>query len=640
MSSFVRSLYHFADRLADLPADVSSTTRARTRALVVWTVFSVPLGVGLILFSESISVLSPTAIGLFIGCAGMGLALRHMRVTQKLNQASMIFVFSALFGLGAASWVEPTPNMVPLIFLAVTPVYFGLIADWKQCLKYTIGLFFFFAGLAAWVAYRGGIDNDTIVNVMACALAAIGGGLSTTAYAYTTARASKKLRKQKDEIVSLAFRDSLTGIYNRRAFNDHISHPAAKNREHTIIVVDLDNFKAINDKFGQEVGDEVLSELARRLVDQTPKSAKSYRVGGDEFAMILHDRPAEPEDFAKSISEAVSGTYLTSGGALAVRISVGIAYAAAGDGDLKRLYYQADTALFEAKKSNRSGWAAYTDALGEKKRRRTRLSDLLRTAIHTSSIDVAFQPQLRVTPRTIIGYEALARWETDEFGTISPSEFVAIADEAGLINRLDRCVFVKALHLAKTWLREDQKLGVNVSGKTLLSPGFIEFVKETIEASNFEFNQIQIEITETEIIESKEAAKTLCNQLRRLGVSIALDDFGTGYSSLSYLSSLPINTLKIDKSFVQASHQGSNLKIIKSIVGLASSLGIELMVEGVEELHHLRTIERLGCNAVQGFYFSRPLSPKQCIEFERQYPSETGPSAGPSTLEAYAPRSA
>ncbi|MEL7113785.1 MAG: EAL domain-containing protein, partial [Pseudomonadota bacterium] len=302
-----------------------------------------------------------------------------------------------------------------------------------------------------------------------------------------------------------------------------------------------------------------------------------------------------------------------------------IAFADRSVRDLKRLYYQADTALFEAKKNSKPGWAAYTDALGERKRRRTQLSDLLKSTIQTASIDVAFQPQLRISPRKIIGYEALARWETLEFGAISPSEFIAIADEAGLINRLDRCVFVKALALAETWLRDDQKLAVNVSGKTLLSAGFITFVRDAISKSNLDFSQIQIEITETEIIESKEAAKDLCSELRRLGVSIALDDFGTGFSSLSYLSSLPINTLKIDKSFVQASHQGSNLKIIKSIVGLASSLGIELMVEGVEELHHLRTIERLGCNAVQGFYFSRPLSPKQCVAFERQYPIDIEP---------------
>ena len=640
MSSFVRSLYHFADRLADLPADVSSTTRARTRALVVWTIFSVPIGVGLIIFSQNISVASPTSIGLIIGCTGMALSIRHMRVTHNLNQASLIFVFSALFGLGAASWVVETPNMVALIFLAVTPVYFGLIADWKQCLKYTVGLSVFFMGLAAWVEYRGFVDTSTIMILIACGFASVGAGLSTTAYAYTTARASKKLLKQKDEIVSLAFRDSLTGIYNRRAFNDHINHPAAKHHEHTIVVVDLDNFKAINDKFGHEVGDEVLSELARRLLSETPKSAKSYRVGGDEFAMILHERPQEPEVFARALSEAASGTYTTSGGALAVKISVGIAYAAAGDGNLKRLYYQADTALFEAKKSNTPGWAAYTEALGERKRRRTQLSDLLKTAIQTSSINVAFQPQVRVSPQSIIGYEALARWQTTEFGPISPSEFIAIAEEAGLINRLDRCVFVNALALAETWLRDDQKLAVNVSGKTLLSSGFVDFVRGAIEASALNLSQIQIEITETEIIESKEAAKELCSDLRSLGVSIALDDFGTGYSSLSYLSSLPINTLKIDKSFVQASHQGSNLKIIKSIVGLAKSLGIELMVEGVEELHHLRTMERLGCNFVQGYYFSRPLTPKQCIEFERQYSIEGGHDARAPDIEPIARHSA
>ncbi|MHA7899642.1 MAG: putative bifunctional diguanylate cyclase/phosphodiesterase [Henriciella sp.] len=619
MSSFVRSIYHFADRLADLPADVSSTTRARTRALVVWTVFSVPLGVSLILASQDLTLTSPTSIGLIIGCLGMALAIRHMRVTQNLDQASLIFVLSAVFGLGAAAWVVSSPNLVPLIFLAVTPVYFGLIADWKQCLKYTLVLTGFYCGLAGWIGYKGVATPDTIMSIFACALAAIGGGLSTTAYAYTTARASRKLLKQKDEIVSLAFRDSLTGIYNRRAFNDHISNRCSPDRDHTIAVVDLDSFKAVNDQFGHEIGDEVLSELAKRLTDVTPEGAKSYRVGGDEFALILHEMDTTPSDFAQQVCEHATGMYQTSVGRLRVRVSVGIAQASAGQNDLKRLYYQADTALFEAKKRMGSDWAEYTPELGEHKRRRTRLSELLKTSIDDASIDVVFQPQLQLKPQSVIGYEALARWTTEEYGHISPSEFVAIADEAGLINRLDRCVFLKAIKLAEAWLRDDQKLAVNVSGKTLLSPGFLTFVCEGIERSSLSYQQIQIEITETEIIESQDAAKEICNQLRQVGISIALDDFGTGYSSLSYLSTLPINTLKIDKSFVQASHQGSNLKIIKSIVGLAKSLGIELLIEGIEEIHHLRIIQRLGCNLVQGYYFSRPIPPEACVEFERQH---------------------
>lgn len=623
MSSIVRSLYHFADRLAKLPLDVNSTTRSRTRALVIWTIFAVPIGVTLIAVSQDLRVTSPATFGLIFGSLGMALAIRHMRVTQRLNEASLIFVFSALFGLGAASWVADTPNLVPLIFLAVTPVYFGLIADWKQCLKYTLSLTLFYMLLALWISSKGSADPQLIMSILACSLAAVGGGLSTTAYAYTTARASAKLKLQKNEIVSLAFKDSLTGIYNRRAFNDHISNSDTVAATHTIAVVDLDCFKAVNDRYGHEVGDEVLSELANRLVSAAPKGANAYRVGGDEFAIIAAADTLHATVFAEALIKTVSGQYATSAGSLPVKISVGISQTADETPDLKRLYYQADTALFEAKKDAGPEWAEYTDELGQQKRRRTRLSELLKTAIKDSSITVAFQPQLQINPQTVIGYEALARWTTIEFGQIYPSEFVAIADEAGLINGLDRCVFQKALLLGAEWLREDQKIAVNISGKTLLSEDFLEFVHAAITTSKFSFDQVQIEITETEIIQSKAAAMAVCDRLRAFGVSIALDDFGTGYSSLSYLSSLPVNTLKIDKSFVQACHQESNLKIIKSIVGLANSLGIELMVEGVEEIQHLKTIERLGCNAVQGFYFSKPLSPEKCIDFERKHAAQS-----------------
>ncbi|MEL6667182.1 MAG: EAL domain-containing protein, partial [Pseudomonadota bacterium] len=203
-------------------------------------------------------------------------------------------------------------------------------------------------------------------------------------------------------------------------------------------------------------------------------------------------------------------------------------------------------------------------------------------------------------------------------------EFVPLAERANLITQLDQSVFKKAILLAQTWLKPSQKVAINVSGRTLLSEGFVDFVEEAIAQSSLQTWQVQIEITETEIIENEEVAVSICRQLRDLGFSITLDDFGTGFSSLSYLSMLPVNALKIDRSFVQHCDGDSNLKILKSIIGLARSLGLNVVVEGVEQESQLSVVRDLGCRHVQGFYFSRPISPEDCAALNRH---ETPPPA-------------
>lgn len=614
MSGIIRFVYRLVDRIAELPSGTSSAMRARSRALIIWTLVSIPSGGILIFASQDLTLTSPTSLGLLVGIFGMLSSIHHLRVTKKVDQASLIFVFSALIGLGAGAWFVHEPTLVPLIFLAVTPVYFGLIANWTQCLKYTLSLFAYFVLLALWVGFNGGGGTDLTMNLHACALAALGGGFSTTAYSYTVSRATKKLMRQRDEIVSLAFNDTLTGSLNRRAFNDALSQAQPAGSSPYIAMIDLDKFKSINERYGHEVGDEVLVELVLRMKAATPENAKMYRVGGDEFGIIAHGDRDAAQRTAQDICASFQATFSTTAGYVPIKVSVGVSSCDSPDPDLKKIFFEANTALVEAKKHPGSHWAEYCDTLGERKRRGTRLSELLKSDIQSGSIGIAFQPQFEIKHNSVIGFEALARWNTDEFGAISPGEFIAIANEGGLINGLDRAIFQKAVSSVAGWLTTDQKIAINVSGKTLLSVDFVEYVQHVISGSSLRYNQLQIEITETEIIENKADAQATCDKLRRLGISIALDDFGTGYSSLSYLSSLPINMLKVDKSFVQACHRESNLKIIKSIVGLAQSLGMDLMIEGVERDWQLETIKKLGCHNVQGFYFSRPLTAEKCLE--------------------------
>lgn len=612
MAGFMKSTLKLADRIALVESGASMAKRSRIRALVIWTFLAVPIGITLILFAQGFNLASPSAICVLIGGSGMFFAIHRLRVTKDLEQASTIFILSAVIGLGGSAWIDRDPSLVSLIFLAATPVYFGLIVRWQKCLFYTSSLVTYYMLLALWVSFNPEIENTSVLNIVACGFAALGVGLSTTAYANTTERAARKVRLQAEEISAIAYCDPLTGIANRRAFKDVIQAPSLSQEISALAVIDLDAFKPINDTYGHEVGDEVLLELAARLSSIALSSSKVYRLGGDEFVFIADTDFVDCDELGTAICKACQSAFQTQAGPLSVDISVGVAAVREDAPSLLQTFREADLALYEAKRSKGTGWTNYCQGLGAITDRNNKLTELLKRDLDQHDLSVAFQPQYDILNNRIIGFEALARWTIDEFGRISPGEFVPLAERANLITQLDQSVFQKAVTLAEKWLKPSQKIAINVSGQTLLSEGFVGFVETVISESSLDSQQVQVEITETEIIENEELAVSICQQLRELGVSITLDDFGTGFSSLSYLSMLPVNALKIDRSFVQNCDGDSNLKILKSIIGLARSLGLNLVVEGVEQESQLKVVRDLGCRHVQGFYFSRPISPADC----------------------------
>lgn len=618
MAGLMKSLLLLADRIARVESDASATKRSRVRALVIWTFAAVPLGVGLILSSQGFDLTSPSSLCVLVGGSGMFFAIFRLRTTRNLERASTIFIMSAVIGLGGGAWLDGNAGLVPLIFLAATPVYFGLIVRWQKCLIYTSCLMAFYILLAIWVSMNPEIQGLSALNIIACGLAALGVGLSTTAYANTTERAARKVRLQAEEITAIAYSDSLTGISNRRAFKTAMQDFPKLSEVSALAVIDLDAFKPINDTYGHEVGDEVLLELAARLSSIALSHSKVYRLGGDEFVFIADSDFVDCDDLGDSICKACQSSFQTQAGPLSVDVSVGIAALDPEAPCLSQAFREADLALYEAKRSKGTSWTNYSHGLGAMTDRNNKLTELLKRDLDRHDLDVAFQPQFDIHTNEIIGFESLARWTVDEFGRVSPGEFVPIAERANLITQLDQSVFQKAIALAEEWLKPEQKVAINISGRTLLSAGFVNFVEATIAQSTLDSHQVEIEITETEIIENEESAVAICHLLRELGTSITLDDFGTGFSSLSYLSMLPVNALKIDRSFVQHCDGESNLKILKSIIGLARSLGLNLVVEGVEQEAQLQTVRDLGCRHVQGFYFSRPISPADCEALDRR----------------------
>ncbi|MEL6858245.1 MAG: EAL domain-containing protein [Pseudomonadota bacterium] len=622
MANVTKSLFRFADTIARMRPGASATTRARTRALVIWTVFAVPLGSFLLLLAEGLDFTSASSLCLFIGATGMIFAVWRLRVTGQLNEASTIFICSAVIGLGGSAWLDPEPSLVPLVLLAATPVYFGLIVRWQKCLIYTACMVLFYFALAYWLSLKPGIEDTFILNVLACALAVLGVGLSTMAYANTTERAALKLKQQANEIASIAYIDPLTNVANRRAFKDAMEANWFGLELESLAMIDLDSFKQINDTHGHEVGDQVLAEFAQRLQSLVSQNAKLFRLGGDEFVCAVDSTFADPDALGHAICHLMDAPFETYSGLVPMSVSVGVASSHFGARGGKQMFREADIALYEAKRSAGSGWITFCDGLGSISKRSKRLTELLKTALEKDELEVNFQPQFDIQTNEIVGFEALARWSIDEFGRVSPGEFVPIAERANLINALDQSVFKCAVKEAERWLAGSQRLAVNISGSTLLSENFLAFVEDVLQASTLRYDQLQIEITETEIIENQAAAVDVCYRLRSLGCTIALDDFGTGYSSLSHLSALPVNVLKVDRSFVQKCDGESNLKILKSVVGLAHNLGLKLVVEGVETEWQLEIVRDLGCRCVQGFYFSRPLPSHECAALN----ARTGPA--------------
>lgn len=614
MSRLLRPIYKFADRLTATPGDVDVDYRARSRSMVIWSVFSMPFGVLVVLMSESFNLTSVVSISVLLGGFGMILAIAYLRVWRNLDIASFIFLVSVCIGLGAPPWFSPLVDVAPLVLLSVTPVFFGLIVNWRYCLRYTVSLSCYFAIMAVWAFSSNVGDPNVFKALIACSMAALGSGMSTVAYGHSTDQAARKLRHQKEEMEAIVFKDPLTGVSNRRAFNETVRSIASAVHPIRVAILDLDNFKNLNDRYGHDVGDAVLIAVASRIAVSLPEDGQVFRMGGDEFAIIFHDEDNEKGALIDRLLACADAKIETAIGPVSAEFSIGLSAPSFGGIDIKKLYRSADIALFEAKLSQGTSWHEFDNALDQRRLRRTQLSERLKIAVSQRTISVVFQPQFDITDNRVIGFEALARWKDDLFGEVNPGEFVSIAEEAEIVRELDLAVFQRSIAEAEPWIRDHQKLSINISGKTLLSPAFETCVEELLQATPLLASQIQIEITETELLRNTVLAQEIVRKLCDLGLTISLDDFGTGYSSLSYLSRLPIHQLKVDKSFIQGSELTSNITILKSIVGLARSLHMDLVVEGVERQNHLAVVKELGCTQVQGFYFSRPLTAAQCIQ--------------------------
>ncbi len=435
-----------------------------------------------------------------------------------------------------------------------------------------------------------------------------------------TLRDTTELKRSQRHIHHLAFVDELTGLANRaqsqRRLDEAIARAKRCDRPFGVLFLDLDGFKDINDSLGHDAGDLVLRTIGKRLAEVVRGEDMVARLGGDEFCILVENLQDE-EDAVRVATRClaqISEPLALGDRTLRMRGSVGIAIFPR-DGETREAILQAaDTAMYAAKHGGKNRYALYTPELTEAAERRLSLEHDLREAIEHEQFELLYQPQVSLHSGRMVGVEALIRWNHPQRGTVSPVEFIEVAERIGMINELGEWVIDAACRQAAQWLAmglPDFTVAVNISGSHFSDPSLVNTVREALAEHALPASRLELEVTEGVMQMGGESIE-IFRRIKQLGVKIAIDDFGTGYSSLSSLKNLPLDCLKIDKAFVDDMlGKGEHSVIIATIVGMGQALGMEVVVEGVEHLKHVLYLRGLNCDTVQGYYFSKPVPPSK-----------------------------
>lgn len=423
-------------------------------------------------------------------------------------------------------------------------------------------------------------------------------------------------RRAQEQIAHLARHDSLTGLPNRLHFHDELGRSLADTGDHrqlAVMSVDLDDFKLINDTLGHLAGDTLLREVALRL-GAAGSAGFVGRLGGDEFAMFMRiEAPEQAAVAAKSLIRAVSSPYLIDGEAVEIGASVGIAMAAREGSDADTLLHQADIALYRVKAENGRNFRFFEQEMDEALRERREMKRELANALSRGELTLAYQPQIEVASNRLTGFEALLRWTSPTRGAVSPAVFIPLAEESGLIEEIGTFVLHRATQEAMRW-PESISLAVNLSPAQFKSGAVSEAVRSALAASGLAPKRLELEITESVLLDQTSGAIGVLEGLHAAGVRVALDDFGTGYSSLSYLQRFDFDKVKIDRSFVSGlPDNAGSAAIVRAIVGLGRSLRTRVTAEGVETFEQLMFLAEEGCDEAQGYLFSQPLPAEQAL---------------------------
>ena len=428
----------------------------------------------------------------------------------------------------------------------------------------------------------------------------------------------------------LARYDALTGLINRTLFSDRLESAVARARRDGSVValmfLDLDGFKDVNDRLGHAVGDALLRQVAERLLGCVRESDTVARLGGDEFTVILEggQRVEDAGRVATKILRAVADPYRVGGEDIVITTSMGIAAFPLDGETAEELLKGADIAMYSAKDAGRNTYEFYTTALRERTSQRHSLLDGLRKAIDADDgLYLEYQPKVDTANKTVLGVEALVRWNHPDVGRVEPGDFIGLAEETDLIVPLGQWVLDEACLQMRAWLDgglPPMRMSVNLSSRQFRAGNLVETVVASLAAARLNPRFLDVELTEGTLLSDLEETRRALERLREIGVTVSIDDFGTGYSSLGYLTKLPIDTLKIDRSFIKDGlSDRDGIAVSSAIIGLARNLRLDVIAEGVDDEEQLRFLAELGCTRVQGFLVSRPIAGTEIPKFIVRY---------------------
>ncbi|WP_339761362.1 EAL domain-containing protein [uncultured Hoeflea sp.] len=437
---------------------------------------------------------------------------------------------------------------------------------------------------------------------------------------------SERIQAEK-RILHMARFDNLTSLPNRSWFAEVVSLKMANakpNQQMALAVLDIDDFKHVNDSMGHVNGDKLLNAIANRLQSLSRQKYVVSRFGGDEFVLFIPD-VKDIEDLKATMDyviDTLRGTYIIDGHKLFISLSGGVVMSPVAGVQIEDMHIQADLALYEAKRRDKNRWTLFEESMDKRYTERQGMKAALREAIRTQSMDLFYQPMFNPQGTRIVGAEALSRWIHPELGPVSPAVYIPLAEEMGIISELTRCVIGRAVQDAANWPGNLQ-VSVNLSAHDLNDRSIVSVIADALDRANLAPGRLQLEITESGLINDLKTAREILTELRSMGMSIAIDDFGTGYSSLSYLDMLPLNKVKIDRSFVRdLTKDPKKLKLLRGVVNLARELGLEVVVEGVETEDQLVMISDNNCaDIIQGYIFGIPMPHGSFIELANKLSS-------------------
>jgi diguanylate cyclase (GGDEF)-like protein/PAS domain S-box-containing protein len=415
----------------------------------------------------------------------------------------------------------------------------------------------------------------------------------------------------------LAFFDTLTELANRRLFNDRLSHAIEhalrSQRRAALLYLDLDQFKRVNDTLGHDAGDELLQEVSRRLLRCVRKEDTVGRPGGDEFTILLYDvsSPTDAGHVAEKILTALREPVIISGHQLVVTTSIGIATIPDDGVDANALLKNADLAMYRAKEQGRNNFQFYSEELNANAEKRLRTEYELRRALERGEFELFYQPKMRLADQALVGVESLLRWRHPDRGLVTPDGFISIAEETGDIVEIGSWVIQEACAAGSRMVEQQGRLlsiGVNISPRQFRDPNLVATVRQALRQAQLPPACLELEITETMLMHDVEAASETLHRLHELGVKLAIDDFGTGYSSLNYLKKFPIDTVKVDRSFIMDIPDSADDKAISAaVIAMAHRLNMAVVAEGVETAAQLEFLLANDCDYGQGYLFGRPV---------------------------------